>query len=142
MLPPIDRMPVVPGVPAIGMIGAGLKAGKALGGGAGGGGGYTFSPEELEEVLQQWEDLRDDLTRDLGDAEIVANVQGPGFEFASGDFEKAARPSGRALEEQTKRMIQHCDNYINALQNAKQGTQTQDENATEDAKKAAGGMTA
>jgi len=143
---PIDRLRMIPTVPQIGVaagpatgaataaLGAGAAAG-AVGGQAstgGGSGGYVFSPEEIDEVIKQWEDLRDQLEDDLNQAKVVADVDGPGREFASSDFESAARPTGRLLVEQTKRMSDYVNNYIRALKDAKNRTQAQDEQAEED----------
>ncbi|PRX47672.1 hypothetical protein B0I33_105252 [Prauserella shujinwangii] len=152
MLPPVDRLPTAPPIPPIGIAGAaagaaalGVAAAKQVstlsGGGAGGagGGGYTFTPEEIDEVIRQWEDLYDDLLKDETDARDVANVKAPGTEFASGDFQQAAQPSGNALLEQTKRMREYVYRYIEALKQAKGATQAQDENAAADAN-SAGGM--
>ncbi|PRX47674.1 hypothetical protein B0I33_105254 [Prauserella shujinwangii] len=154
MLPPVDRLPTAPPIPPIGIAGAaagaaalGVAAAKQVstlsGGGAGGagGGGYTFTPEEIDEVIRQWEDLLRDLDDDLRDADLVAAVQGPGTEFASGDFERAAGPSGRALLEQTIRMRDYVSQYLDALKNARNATQAQDENAAADADKAGGMLT-
>lgn len=158
MLQPVDRMPTPPPIAPI-AVGAGSMAGPAgtatavaaqaanfavtSSAGAGGrnGGGYRFSPEEIDAVIKQWEQLREGLEDDLNTAQDVANVKGPGREFASGDFEKAAGPSGRALVEQTRRMLDYVQRYIQALKDAQNATKTQDEQAREEVNKT-GGMLA
>ncbi|WP_377395589.1 hypothetical protein [Prauserella oleivorans] len=112
--------------------------GRSAGGGAGGGGGYTFTPEEIDEVIRQWEDLREGLEDDEREAENVANVQAPGREFASGDFQQAANPSGEALVQQTRRMKQYVEMYIAKLKEAKAGTEAQNEHARDEIKKFGG----
>lgn len=151
MTGPVDRMPFMPAIPGIGVLGAvgsavsmaanaaGSAAGKG-GGGGGGGAGYTFSPEQLDDVIRDWEDLREDLLKDRREADKLANVRGPGSEFASGDFEQAARPSGQKQLEQTERMIAYAEKYIEALKKAKGATVNQNEQAREDAKNASGGL--
>lgn len=145
MLSPIDRLPEIPGIPAISMVKTAGKAmaavGRSAGGGAGGGGGYTFTPEEIDEVIRQWEDLREGLRDDLDEARTIASVRAPGNEFASGDFASAASPSGTALYEQTLRMIDYVERYIQALNQAKGATEAQNEQARDDIEKP-GGMLA
>lgn len=135
----IDRLQMMPAIPGIAVAGAAV--GAALGakqGGGGSGGGYTFTPEEIDEVIRQWEDLRDGLMEDEYEARLVAGVRGPGTEFASGDFEKAAGPSGEALLQQTVQMREYCAKYIQALKDAKGATETQNEQAREDISKSGG----
>src|SRR5699024_649661 len=117
MYEPIDRLRMIPAVPQIGVTAgpatgaaaAALDAGAAAGavGGqastGGGSGGYVFSREEIDGVIKQWEDLRDELEAALREANIIADVDGPGREFASGDFESAAHSSGRTLRNQMVR---------------------------------------
>src|SRR5699024_2929458 len=113
---------------------AGAAAG-AVGGQAstgGGSGGYVFSREEIDGVIKQWEDLRDELEADLREANIIADVDGPGREFASGDFESAAHSSGRTLRNQMVRMRDYANEYLRGLKEARDSTQAQDEQAKED----------
>lgn len=104
------------------------------------GGGYSFSPEEIDAVLKQWEDLRDDLQNDLDEANKIANVQAPGNEPASNTFVGSANPAGQALLQQTKSMLEHTKQYIDALKQAKGVTEQAEEQATEDAGKAGNGV--
>jgi hypothetical protein len=66
--------------------------------------------------------LREDLQNDRTEAEAMAGVKAPGNEFASGDFEKTANPSGRAFLQQNLKMQQYVQQYIEALENAKKST--------------------
>lgn len=146
MLEPVDRMPTAPAIPPIGVA----AAGKAITDTAnsisdqfddGGSGGYVFSPEEIDEVIKQWEELLDDIMQDEDHVRTIATVQAPGREFASGDFKDAAGPSGEMLAEQTKRMRRYVSAYINALKNAKHATQAQDQQAAGTARDAGGELT-
>ncbi|MFF5985807.1 hypothetical protein [Prauserella flavalba] len=100
------------------------------------GGGYKFKADELESVIQRWEDLRDALKTDERDAERMAHVQGPGREFASGDFANLANPSGKAFLEANQRMQKYVAQYIDALRKAKQSISTQEEQAQSDVARA------
>jgi hypothetical protein len=87
--------------------------------GSGQSGGFAFDPDKLDGIIKKWQDLHDDLTRDKQDAEKMAGVKAPGKEFASGDWEKSANPSGKAFLQQNAKMLQYVEDYITALQNAK-----------------------
>lgn len=104
------------------------------------GGGYSFSPEEIDAVLSQWEQLRDDLQNDVDEANKIAGVQAPGNEPASNTFVGSANPAGQALLQQTMSMLKHTQQYIEALKKAKGVTEAADEQAAEDAGKAGNGV--
>lgn len=92
-------------------------------GSKGSSGGYKFSADQVQGVINQWKDLLADLNTDLNNARLVAGVQPPGQEFASGRFiddgaGSGAGPSGQTLLDQHQRMIQHVENYIDALNKA------------------------
>lgn len=120
--------------------GASLGAFTAKAAGSAAGGGYSFSPEEIDAVLSQWEQLRDDLQNDLDEANKIANVQAPGNEPASNTFVGSANPAGAALLQQTKSMLEHTHQYIAALKKAKGVTEEADAQATDDAGKAGNGV--
>lgn len=96
----------------------------ASGGAAGG--GFEFDPEKIDDVIRQWQDLQADLKHDENDATAMASVKAPGKEFASGDFEKSANPSGKAFLEQNARMQDYVKKYIDALQDAKKKITTKE----------------
>ncbi|WP_083935886.1 PE domain-containing protein [Saccharomonospora halophila] len=95
-------------------------------------GNFTFSPEELDKIIQEWEDLRSSLEDDQRDAAHMASVTPPGRDFASNDFADTANPSGRSFLEAIRRMISYVDKYIEALKDARQSIVAQDEQATND----------
>lgn len=82
-------------------------------------GGYKFDPDQVQDVINQWQKLLDGLEDDLNNARQIAEVQPPGKEFASSDFiQKGAGPSGDTLLQQHQRMKTYVQNYIDALQKA------------------------
>ncbi|MBE1580756.1 hypothetical protein ACFORH_26730 [Amycolatopsis roodepoortensis] len=87
---------------------------------AGGGGGFTFDKDKIDGIIKKWTDLQVELKRDYADANLMANVKAPGKEFASGDWEKLANPSGKAFLEQNQKMQDYVKNYIDQLTAAKQ----------------------
>ena len=84
-----------------------------------GGGGFTFDADKIDGVIKKWQDLQTDLQNDAADANLMADVKAPGKEFASGDWEKLANPSGKAFLEQNQKMQEYVKNYIQALLDAK-----------------------
>lgn len=104
-------------------------------GGPGGGGGFTFDADKIDGIIKKWQDLEADLKRDSTDANLMANVKAPGKEFASGDWEKLANPSGKAFLEQNKKMREYVRNYIDALTAAKQKITTKESDTQADLSK-------
>ncbi|TLW93333.1 hypothetical protein [Saccharomonospora piscinae] len=104
------------------------------------GGGYTFSREEIDQVIAEWEDLRQSLTDDYGRAQVMAHVQAPGAEFASDDFARYANPSGKAFMQATAKMLDYVEQYIEALRNARDGISTREEQSQEDVSKLGSGV--
>jgi len=86
----------------------------------GGGGGFTFDKDKIDGIIKKWTDLQAELKKDYADANLMANVKAPGKEFASGDWEKLANPSGKAFLEQNQKMQDYVKNYIDQLTAAKQ----------------------
>ncbi|MFE6610082.1 hypothetical protein [Amycolatopsis sp. NPDC057786] len=86
----------------------------------GGGGGFTFDKDKIDGIIKKWTDLQAELKKDYRDANLMANVKAPGKEFASGDWEKLANPSGKAFLEQNQKMQDYVKNYIDQLTAAKQ----------------------
>lgn len=137
MLQPVDRMPTAPPLPP--MTVADARAADAVKGMAfGGSGGYVFSPEEIDAVIAQWKQLLEEIEDDEREAIQIANVEAPGLEFASGDFQSAAGPSGEMLMEQIGRMRRYVADYITALQDARNATGAQDEQSATEVRDAAG----
>ncbi|WP_410647373.1 hypothetical protein [Amycolatopsis sp. cmx-4-54] len=87
---------------------------------ASGGGGFTFDKDKIDGIIKKWTDLQAELKKDYRDATLMANVKAPGKEFASGDWEKLANPSGKAFLEQNQKMQDYVKNYIDQLTAAKQ----------------------
>jgi hypothetical protein len=93
-------------------------------------GGYKFEPDEVQGVINKWQELLLDLKNDVISAQQVAEVGPPGKEFASAAFvTNGATPSGQTLLEQHKRMVTYVENYIRALQKASGQVQQTEQDA-------------
>jgi hypothetical protein len=101
----------------------------------GSGGGFSFDPDKLDAILQKWQDLQTGLKNDEADARLMAAVKAPGKEFASGDWEQKANPSGKAFLEQNAKMQDYVRSYIDALTAAKRKIVTQNAEAASDVDK-------
>lgn len=95
----------------------------------GDGGGFSFDADKIDAIIKKWTDLQVELKRDYNDANLMANVKAPGKEFASGDWEKLANPSGKAFLEQNQKMQDYVKNYIDQLTAAKQKITTNEAEA-------------
>jgi hypothetical protein len=107
----------------------------ATGSGSASGGGFEFDPDKIDGVIKQWQDLYTDLRNDANDANLMAAIKAPGKEFASGDFEKSANPSGKAFVEQNKRMQDYVKKYVDALLEAKKKITTREADVQADLSK-------
>ena len=108
-------------------------------GGYGPAGGYKFSDEGVDAVIKQWEELLNNVQKDLAHARIIANVKPPAQEFASNDFiDKGANPSGQTLLDQHQRMVDYISNFITALQAAKNKITVAEQEARDAAAKSGG----
>ncbi len=101
-------------------------------------GHFTFSPEELDKIIQEWEDLQSSLEEDEMQAMFMKNIDPPGNDFASGDFSKSANPSGEQFYDAIQKMITYVGKYIEALKDAREKMSTQEEQATGDIAKSGG----
>jgi hypothetical protein len=101
-------------------VSAPRNPGQPMSSSGGDGGGFTFDKDKIDAVIKKWTDLQVELKRDYNDANLMANVKAPGKEFASGDWEKLANPSGKAFLEQNQKMQDYVKNYIDQLTAAKQ----------------------
>lgn len=99
------------------------------------GGGFKFSAEELDTIIQEWEDLHEILTFDEYQARAMAQLQPPGQEFASANFVKYANPSGKAFLEAITRMQRYVGEYIHSLRDAREHISTREQQSQEDVAK-------
>ena len=82
-------------------------------------GGYKFDPDQVQNVINKWQELLSDLEDDQQSVRILGSVSPPGQEFASGSYmDKGYNPSTQTLAQQNQRMIEYVQNYIKALQQA------------------------
>ncbi|WAL65654.1 hypothetical protein ORV05_33070 [Amycolatopsis cynarae] len=84
-------------------------------------GGYKFDPDQVQTVINKWQELLSDLLDDQQSVQVLlAAATPPGQEFASGDYvDKGYNPSVQTLTQQNQRMIEYVQNYIKALEQAR-----------------------
>ncbi|MBN6036183.1 hypothetical protein [Amycolatopsis sp. 195334CR] len=71
-------------------------------------GGYAFEPAELITIAREWDDLAAAYKRDKMQAWTLAQAQGPGAEYASGDHAQLVRQSGETLLSALDDRIEYC----------------------------------
>ena len=99
--------------PVLGFIGNPLPSSFDTGGG-GGGGSYMFaSLEELDGVIQQWQDLIDDIKTDQGNIEsavILAN-QPAGDDVSSQNFRRSSDVV-TAMQKHNEQLLVYAQHYV------------------------------
>jgi hypothetical protein len=68
------------------------------------GGTFTFDPDTIREVINNYKDLADSYARSVQDAAPMALVTGPADEYVSESFADKANASGASY-------IAYCDHY-------------------------------
>lgn len=58
------------------------------------GGRFTFDPDQIRQVIQNWKDLADSYARSATDSLIMTRVAPPGNEFVSESFAVKANATG------------------------------------------------
>jgi hypothetical protein len=96
------------------------RIGSALSGitSGGRGGSFAYSPDQIRDLVKEWTDLAKDYEGSLANADLMANVEGPGTEFASQSHASVARESGRAYLESLKNRIEYCYGQAQKSQDA------------------------
>lgn len=92
-----------------------------------GGGGFEFSPEELEGVIKEWEDLLEELqddSQELGRIKIAATP--PAEDVASVGFVNAVVDGLNEAHESNQSMVAYVEDYIAKLKAAKAGNEEVD----------------
>jgi|tagenome__1003787_1003787.scaffolds.fasta_scaffold20860714_2 hypothetical protein len=103
--------------PIMGIIGSPMPYTPDTGGG-GAGGSYMFaSLEELDGVIQQWQDLCDDIKADQGNIEsagIQAN-RPAGDEVSSDNFSQSSKVV-MAMQKHNEMLLKYAEHYVVKLQ--------------------------
>jgi len=68
------------------------------------GGSYTFDPDTIRQVINNYKDLADSYNKSADEAEPMTRVAPPGNEFASEGFATAANTSGESY-------VAYCTHY-------------------------------
>ncbi|MEV6831555.1 hypothetical protein [Amycolatopsis sp. NPDC051102] len=66
-------------------------------GGGDGGAGFAYDEETLHELVREWNDLANEFRDDRNRAQLIAQAQAPGLEYASEGNAEQIRNSGLAL---------------------------------------------
>lgn len=73
-----------------------------------GGPGFQYDEATLRELMKDWNDLANDFRDDQQRAELLAQANGPGIEYASEGNADQVRGSGRALLETLDERERYC----------------------------------
>ncbi|RZQ62070.1 hypothetical protein [Amycolatopsis suaedae] len=73
-----------------------------------GGPGFALAPDELVSIANEWESLADLFTRAREHTGAMAEVEGPGLEYASTDNAKMIKQSGVLADQSLEGRVQYC----------------------------------
>lgn len=99
--------------PVFGLLGIGNLPTPQTGGG-GGGGAYMFaSLEELDGVIQQWQDLVDDIKEDQGNIESAAHqTASPAGDPVSGSNFRQSTDVVQAMRKHNETLLVYAEHYV------------------------------
>jgi hypothetical protein len=121
--------------------GNGIAAGAAHGGvisTAVKGPGFAFTQEQLQSLTTKWEDLADGFKDGQRKTRLIAEAEGPGAEYASGDNAQLVRESGDALWETLVARERFCRDQAEKFRAASDAYATAEDDATADVAKQEG----
>jgi hypothetical protein len=97
---------------------------------AGAGQSYSYSPDQLQAVINKYQDVLQALTQAARDGQHIAEVIPPADEDASRQFARQANNSGQAFLQANQQAIRYVQDEINKLNAAlQQYNQAEDANA-------------
>jgi hypothetical protein len=62
-------------------------------------GRFAYSPDQLREIIKEWNDIAESYRVDIQDADVVKSVQPPGQDGPSSFFATVVQNSGDALQQ-------------------------------------------
>ncbi|NIJ10764.1 hypothetical protein FHU38_001108 [Saccharomonospora amisosensis] len=107
--------------PAGAAVGA-AKVGAAMAGATAGAasGSWAFDREQIDAVIRQWEDLRDDLEQDRQSINsMIRNAVPPSSDDPSGQFVKSILDGLRSLDESNSSMAEYVQDFLDKLYKAR-----------------------
>jgi hypothetical protein len=71
-------------------------------------GRFAYSPDQLREIINEWNDIATSYRDDIENADVVRSVQPPGHDAPSGFFATVVQSSGDALQQSLLKERDHC----------------------------------
>lgn len=71
-------------------------------------GSFAFTPEQMRDIITRWTNLAESYARSANTAVALANVEGPGVEYASQSHASVANESGRAYLRSLEEKWRYC----------------------------------
>lgn len=84
----------------------------------GSGGSFAYTPDQLRDLVKEFVDLAEDYRKSLNNAKLMAQVEGPGTEFASQSHASVANESGRAYLDSLENRIEYFYGQAQKFQDA------------------------
>ncbi|MGH3759971.1 hypothetical protein [Actinophytocola sp.] len=107
--------------PVLGILGVAADAAGHQSGGGGGKGSYMFaSLDELDGVIQKWQDLVGELKNDQGRVEeAIGRTARPAEDHVSGTNYKQSSKVLAAMQRHNELMLRYAEHYVTKLQDCR-----------------------
>lgn len=134
-LPPSGNQPIGNAVGQVQQVYGGSMGGltSAVLGTDPGSGGWEFTADELESVINKWEDLLDDVKEDRHKIRdllaIFRTGEQPSDDDPTTNYHERVIDGVKALKKSNDSMLSYVDNYIESLRKAKKKLEESDADA-------------
>jgi hypothetical protein len=92
--------------------------------------GYVFDPDGIRAAHAEWEQLLEDIRKDMEDGLAMLDILAPGREPASETLAVAGHDSGTAFQEHSESVQNHVQAFVDNLAAAGAGYLQEEESAS------------
>ncbi len=89
---------------------------RATPGSSTGGGSFSYTPDQLRDLVTEWMDLAADYKRSMAHVQDLTKVEGPGADYVSDSLASVASSSGGAYVRSLEGKYNYCLDQAQKLQ--------------------------
>jgi hypothetical protein len=79
-------------------------------------GSFSYTPEALRDLITEWSNLEEDYRSSVVNAAQLAQIDGPGTEYASKGHGSVASSAGQAYLDSLQERVEYCQKQVDKLQ--------------------------